>query len=172
MKRHLLTFITLLAAAPLTAGEKKIPNKLIDYQGFMKTAEQVGKLRESRRITEAEFIKLSGEPNTVIYDARSKDKYDMVHIKGAIHLSLTDVTADDLAKVLPDKSARILIYCNNNFLNEPVAFASKCAITSLNIYTFNTLHAYGYTNVYELGPLLDIQKTKLPLEGTRVKVVK
>jgi hypothetical protein len=59
----------------------------------------------------------------------------------------------------------VLIYCNNNFENEPEAFPSKFARASLNIYTFNTLYSYGYTNVYELGPLLDITKSKLPFEG-------
>jgi hypothetical protein len=39
---------------------------------------------------------------------------------------------------------------------------------SLNLYTFNTLYSYGYTNVYELGPLIEIQKSMLPFEGTSV----
>jgi hypothetical protein len=88
--------------------------------------------------------------------------------KGAVHLDLTNATAADLAKVIPDKSTRILIYCNNNFLNEPTALASKAPPTSLNIYTFNTLYGYGYKNVYELGPLLDIKTSIIPFEGTLV----
>jgi hypothetical protein len=28
-----------------------------------------------------------------------------------------------------------------------------------------TLHTYGYTNVYELGPLLDVKTSRLPFEG-------
>jgi hypothetical protein len=35
---------------------------------------------------------------------------------------------------------------------------------SLNIYTFNVLHSYGYTNVYELGPLIDIRAARIPFE--------
>jgi hypothetical protein len=27
----------------------------------------------------------------------------------------------------------------------------------------------GYENIYELGPLLDVNKTKLPFEGTEIK---
>ena len=32
----------------------------------------------------------------------------------------------------------------------------------------NVLHAYGYTNVYELGPLIDIKKSKIEFEGSKV----
>lgn len=151
-----------------TAFAAEIPNRLIDYEGFMRDAKKVEVLRQQRRVTEEDFQKLASEKETIVYDARTKDKYDLLHIKGAKHLALTDVTADELAKVFPAKSTRILIYCNNNFLNEPRAFASKAAPASLNIYTFNTLYSYGYTNVYELGPLIDIRKTKLVMEGTGV----
>ena len=112
------------------------------------------------------FYPLAG---TIIYDARSDDKYARLHIKGARHLSFTEITADNLAKVFPTKSTRILIYCNNNFMNSPKNFAAKAATASLNIHTFNTLFNYGYTNVYELGPLLDIRRARIPFEGTEWK---
>ena len=144
------------------------PNRNIDYTGFLANAVQVGKLRVERRVSEQDFIEMSREPDTIILDARSDSKYQLLHIKGARHLSLTDVTAAELAKVIPSKETRILIYCNNNFLNEPVAFASKIPAASLNLYTFNTLISYGYTNVFELGPMIDISKSKLPFAGTKI----
>lgn len=171
MKTILLT-VLLFAALALQAADQRIPNRLINYDGFMKNAGEVAKLRERRRITEDEFIKMAAEPGTIVYDARSNSKYEKLHIQGAKHLSLPDVTAEELAKIIPDKNTRILIYCNNNFLNQPEAFPGKCAPASLNIYTFNTLHSYGYTNVYELGPLIDFEKTKLPFEGTKASVTK
>jgi len=171
MKTILLPIIT-FAAFALHAADKKIPNRLIDYQAFQKGAAEVEKLREQRRVTEEEFIRMAAEPGTVIYDARSDAMFARLHVKGAKHLSLPDVTAEELAKIIPDKTTRILIYCNNNFLNEPGAFPTKSAPASLNIYTFNTLHSYGYDNVYELGPLIDFKKTKLPFERTRVPVSK
>ena len=167
-----IPFIIALAATSLSAADKQIPNRLIDYDGFMKNAAEVAKIREQHRVTEEQFIKMAAEPGTVIYDARSDDKYKLLHIKGAKHLSLTSTTAEELAKLFPDKSVRILIYCNNNFFNEPLALASKAPPASLNIYTFNTLFSYGYRNVYELGPLLDITKSKIPFEGTRIIPVK
>jgi phage shock protein E len=39
----------------------------------------------------------------------------------------------------------------------------KMAVSSLNLSTYVSLHSYGYTNVYELAPLLDPAKTKLTL---------
>jgi phage shock protein E len=111
---------------------------------------------------------MAAQPGTVVFDARSDDKYAKLHIKGAKHLSFTEITADNLAKVFPTKSTCILIYCNNNFLNAPETFASKAAPASLNIHTFNTLFNYGYTNVYELGPLIDFKKAKLTFEGTQL----
>ncbi len=50
-----------------------------------------------------------------------------------------------------------------------VAFAGKSAAVALNISTFVSLTAYGYTNAWELGPFLDVKKTKIVFEGTEVK---
>jgi hypothetical protein len=110
---------------------------------------------------------MAGQPRTIIFD--SDDKYQKLHIKGARHLSFPEITEPELAKVFPAKPTRILIYCNNNFLNAPDTFASKAPSASLNIHTFNTLVSYGYTNGYELGPLLDIRKTRILFEGRQVR---
>jgi hypothetical protein len=151
------------------AATNNIPNRLIDYDAFLASAGEVGRLREQHRVTEEQFIEMSAAPGTIIFDARSDDKYTRLHIKGARHLSFPEITEAELARVLPTKSTRILIYCNNNFLNAPNTFATKAPTASLNIHTFNTLYNYGYTNVYELGPLLDIRKTKLQFEGTDLR---
>lgn len=93
----------------------------------------------------------------------------MRHIRGAVSLPFTDFTAESLARVIPAKNTRVLIYCNNNFLGAPVSLASKAAPASLNISTYIALATYGYTNIYELAPLLDVATTKLPFEGTEVQ---
>ena len=87
-------------------------------------------------------------------------------MRGAKNLSLPDITEQELAQIIPSKSTRILIYCNNNFTNVPGAFPAKNLAASLNVYTMNVLFAYGYTNVYELGPLIDIRKSIIPFERT------
>jgi hypothetical protein len=158
---------SLLCLFAVGAGAQEIPNPLIDYPGFQEQVSLVGALREQRRITEDEFIRMAAEPGTIVLDARSTEMFRLLHVKGARNLSLPDFTEEDLARVIPSKTTRVLIYCNNNFLNSPDPFRTKAIVASLNIYTFNVLHSYGYTNVYELGPLLDVKKTKLKFEGSR-----
>jgi len=149
------------------ASAAEIPNPLIDYGQFAHNVFVVGTIRETRRVSEDTFIRLASDPATVILDARSRQKFDLLHVKGAKNLSLPDITAEELARIIPGKDTRILIYCNNNFTNEPEAFPSKTISASLNVYTFNVLYSYGYTNVFELGPLIDINESRLEFEGTR-----
>jgi phage shock protein E len=162
-KQSVATFLMLFAGlAP--AGD--IPNELIDYRAFKENVALVGALREDRRVTEEEFIRMSADRKTVILDARSSEKFALLHIKGATNLSFPDMTAAELARIIPSRETRILIYCNNNFLNEPGAFPSKAIAASLNVHTINALYAYGYTNVYELGPLIDVRHAKIEFEGS------
>jgi Rhodanese-like domain len=145
--KTLQVFTIVLAATCfcVQAKEALISNRMIDYQGFLENASAVGKLRQEHRITEAEFVRMAAEPGTIIFDARSDSKFSLLHVKGARHLPLPDVTVTELARIIPDKSSRILIYCNNNFQNESRALPGKMATASLNLYTFNTLYSYGTT---------------------------
>ena len=163
MKAILLSAVLML---PLSAEQGTIPNPAINYQEFARLTTELAPVREKHRVTEEQFIAMAAEPGTIVFDARTTDKFEITHVRGARHLPFTDFTEEALAKVIPDKNTRILIYCNNNFDNEPVAFARKGAVVSLNIQTFINLHAYGYKNVYELGPLLDVWTTKIPLVKT------
>ena len=86
-------------------------------------------------------------------------------MRGALNLSFPDLTVDSLAATVPDKNARILIYCNNNFSGAEGAFPSKLASASLNLPTYVALYDYGYKNVYELGPLIDVAATAIAFEG-------
>jgi len=163
MKRLLLLALTSFCLVPIACAQRKagIANPAIDMQGYLRVAAEAAEHRESRRLTEADFIRMSREPGTVILDARSREKYNELHIKGAINLSFPDITVESLAGMLPNKNARILIYCNNNFVGAQEAFPSKIAVASLNLSTYISLYSYGYRNVYELGPLLDIKTSKL-----------
>ena len=151
-------FVSLAVACPRAA---EIPNPAIRYDQFLKLSRELEPVRAKHRVTEEDFIKMSAEPGTVILDARSKDRYERIHVKGAVHLAFTDFTEEALHQVIPDKATRILIYCNNNFENEVVAFPRKMAAASLNLSTYVTLYTYGYRNVYELGPKLDPAASKL-----------
>ena len=157
----------LLLTVSVFASGRQTDNPAIDMDGFLRDAATAAEARELRRLTEDEFLAMSREPGTIVLDARSRDKFDERHVKGAVSLPFTDFTAAALARVIPTKETRILIYCNNNFLNDERAFAEKAIRASLNLSTWVALHTYGYDNVYELGPRLDVGTTKIALVGTR-----
>jgi hypothetical protein len=159
--------LLLILSATLAGAQSKKPvdNPAIDMEGYLRVAGEAAAHRESRRLSEEEFIRMSREPGTIVLDARSRDKYAMLHVDGAINLSFPDITIESLARVLPDRKARILIYCNNNFRYLERAFPTKAPDMSLNLSTYIALYGYGYRNVYELGPLLDGATTKLELVG-------
>jgi len=165
--RQSLLILTILSIATVAIAQNKAPivNPNIDMQGYLKAAAEAAQYRESHRLTEDEFIQMSREPGTIVLDARSREKYNELHIKGAINLSFPDITVESLKSTLPDKNARILIYCNNNFTGEQKAFPTKMPVASLNLSTYIALYSYGYHNVYELGPLLDIKTSKLSFES-------
>jgi len=139
-------------------------NPLIDMNSYLRVSQEAAAFRVKHRLTEADFIRMSREPGTVILDARSWEKFEMLHVKGAINLSFPDIAVESLAKTIPDKGTRILIYCNNNFRNAPKPFPTKLGSASLNLSTFIALYNYGYRNVYELGPTLDIHESRLEFE--------
>lgn len=139
-------------------------NPAIDMDGYLRVSREAAQHRETRRVSEAEFIRMSREPGTVILDARSREKFEELHVAGAINLPFPDIAIESLKATIPDKTTRILIYCNNNFANAEGPFPAKIARASLNLSTYIALYSYGYRNVYELGPLIDIRTSALPFE--------
>ena len=109
--RRLLGFLVALAPA----AHADTGNALIDYDGFARSVAEVRQLREARRIPEAQFMRMAAEPGTVVLDARSERLYRLRHVKGAVNLGFPEFTRETLARAIPTKDTRVLIYCNNNF---------------------------------------------------------
>ncbi len=170
MRRNVILAVLTASAAVLAtvrAGADDRPalsNPAIDMKGYLEVSREAAKVRGSHRVTEEQFLEMAAQPGTVILDARSRDKFDELHVKGAVNLPFPDIA---VASLMPNKATRILIYCNNNFSGAEGPFPTKMAKASLNLSTFISLYTYGYTNVYELGPQRDVKLSKLPLEGTR-----
>lgn len=158
-------------------------HSLVDFDAFEKLAAEVRLHRQSRLITLDSFLKLSKEKKVLILDTRSESMYNAKHIQGAIHLNFSDFTQANLARLIPDPNTKILIYCNNNFKNDQIFFASKmiqpgrATIASdnekpltlaLNIPTYINLYGYGYKNVYELSELVSVTDPRIKFEGTNV----
>jgi len=141
----------------------------IDYPGFTKLTSEAEEHRKTHIVSMEEFNKMSKERGVIILDTRSKAAYDMKHVKGAVHLNFSDFTEGKLAKVIPSKNTKVLIYCNNNIDKDEYYFARKSMPLALNIPTFINLYGYGYKNVYELGALVPTTFSALEFDGTSVK---
>ena len=163
-------FVALVLAATLVPSARAaepphLANPTIDMAGHLRVSAEAARHRRTRRVSEADFIRMSRQPGTLVLDARSREKYDELHVKGAVNLSYPDIGFESLRRLIPDKQTRILIYCNNNFREGVPAFPTKSLHSSLNLSTFVALYDYGYRNVYELAPLLDVGTSRLEFEG-------
>jgi phage shock protein E len=172
MKKYLMAGAIALIIAQSAGAQTSVPNPEIDYPGFRREVQRVESIREARRLTEAQFLKAMAEPGVILLDARSPQRFRMRHIKGAVNLDFTEFTAAELSRIIPNKNTKILIYCNNNFSQSLESFPTKIAPASLNLSTYVSLSTYGYTNIYELGPTLNVRESVLPFEGTEIAVIK
>ena len=94
-----------------------------------------------KTLSMAEGIEMAkGNPKAVIVDVRHDDEYKAGHIPGALLLTLEKITKESAAKVLPDKSQMIFIYCRSGRRSKIAA---------------NKLLELGYTNLIEFGGILD-----------------
>lgn len=176
------TYLFLLAITFVSCNsDAQVPPSKVDFDAFEKLTTEVKSYRKDRLIPWTTFQKYSKDEKTIILDTRSKEMYDRKHVKGAIHLNFSDFTQDNLAQIIPSEDTRILIYCNNNFDNDGINFASKIYIPkkvsqskgktitlALNIPTFINLYGYGYKNVYELSELVSVFDERVVFEGTDV----
>jgi phage shock protein E len=160
MRAKVLIIIASLAGSPAYAQANGSP--LIDYDGYSALTTQVAPVRQQRLIPLAEFQTRAAKSDVLVLDARSAQAFAEGHIKGAVNLPLPDFTADALAEVIganPDRE--ILIYCNNNFINNVRPVVTKRVELALNIQTFINLYGYGYHNVFELGEAVDMNKAEV-----------
>ena len=140
---------------PAFAEPPAAANPQIDYDGFLAKAVAVQPVRETRLLSWEEFAERARQDGALLLDARSERAFAQGHIAGAVNLPFSDFTDAALAAVIGDDPTRpIYIYCNNNFTDNRTPIVTKRVDVALNIQTFINLHAYGYTNVWELGEAL------------------
>lgn len=174
----LCTIAVAYSCTKINAAESmNYPKALANYGDFKELVGQVEQYRQQRLVSLSDFLRMQKEPNTVVLDTRSANRYAARHLKGAISLPFTDFTQANLARLVPDANTRILIYCNNNFMGDQVNFATKTASPSaannhtpvtlaLNIPTYINLYGYGYRNIYELDELVNMTDSRVQFEGT------
>ena len=153
MKTFIIIFTTLLftgfeslsqaqntAPATETASYPKSKVSFTDFENLMGEVKDV---RSARLISFKQLQAFQAEPNTVLLDARSRDRFRERHLSGAVNLPYTDFTEDNLKKIVPDPNTRILIYCNNNFEGDEVSFAGKgLRLSSKDIKRLNSNTLY------------------------------
>lgn len=156
-----LAFAAPAFAAPPAQPAVQRDNPLIDYPGFRRLASEVQPYRQSRLIDWAEFDRRRGQRGVLVLDARSESAYRRGHIAGAVNLPLPDFNATSLQRFIGRSDRPILIYCNNNFLNDAEPVLTKVRPLALNIQTFIHLVGYGYRNVRELNDVVDFNDPRI-----------
>ncbi|MBR9808552.1 MAG: rhodanese-like domain-containing protein [Alphaproteobacteria bacterium] len=142
----ILTLATFIGCGLLAQAQED----QVDYDGFAALTDKVSAYRATRLIDLETFNQMKAEDGTLILDTRSQAAYLMGHIDGAVHLNFSDFTDAKLAETIPSKATRILIYCNNNFVDDVAPVPVKRMELALNVPTFINLYGYGYQNIYEL----------------------
>ena len=125
MKKMLL----LVLAAVLAISAVCFAQSPANAEGYQKITPQQAKARMT-------------EPGVIVLDVRMQQEYDAGHIANAVLLPLPLIEAGDaeVARVLPDKDAEILVYCRSG---------RRSAIAA------NALINMGYTNVLDFGGIND-----------------
>jgi phage shock protein E len=161
MVRNVLLSLA-VAFAPLAAAAETPPTpSRVDYAGFVLLTADLQADRAAHLVSLDRFWAMAGEGDTLILDARSRDAFARGHIAGAVNLPFTDFTVQSLAGAIGDPHRRLLIYCNNNFVNNTDPVVTKQVRLALNIQTFINLHGYGYGNVYELSEAVDFNDPRV-----------
>ncbi len=170
MNINQIIVLTLLTPLLMFSQKKeKLQKSKVDFESFLEISEEVLEYRQFRLIPLDQFLDFSEESGTIILDTRSEAAYNQKHLKGAVHLNFSDFTEKKLSKLIPDKTTKILIYCNNNIGGDTLNFPTKILPMALNIPTFINLYGYGYKNVYELASLVPIQDKRLEFAGTEAE---
>ena len=93
-----------------------------------------------RQISMEEAVTMMAEETDyIILDVRRADEYASGHIPGAIHVANESIGTAEIPE-LPDKNQLILVYCRSGNRSKQAA---------------RKLVALGYTNIVEIGGILD-----------------
>lgn len=167
MKQHIILMAALALSASATFASEpassppQLPANAVDYQGFSTLVEELAPIRSERLISLDTFLEYAADDDTIILDARSADAFAAGHIAGAVNLPFADFTQEKLDKLIGDPKKRILIYCNNNFVDNIEPVPLKRIELALNIPTFINLYGYGFENIYELNDAISIDDPRI-----------
>lgn len=107
--------------------------------------DMIAPVSEYKKITSEEAKEMIDGEDVIILDVRTPEEYKQGHIEGA--LLLPDYDLEDLAESeLPDKDAKILVYCRSGNRSRS---ASKVLINMgyTEVYDFGGINNWGYDTV-------------------------
>jgi len=108
--------------------------------GFVLICNNGGSEMKYKKITHVEAKKIMDtEKDIIILDVRTPEEFADSYIDGAINIPNEQIK-DSLLEQIPDKSAKILVYCRSGRRSQEAA---------------KKLIKIGYTNVYDFGGLID-----------------
>lgn len=93
------------------------------------------------KISAEEAHTMMAESNDfILVDVRTDAEYNEAHIEGALLFPNESIDEAAAAQALPDKDARIIVYCRSGRRSAEAA---------------GKLAALGYTGVYDMGGIID-----------------
>ncbi len=107
----------------------------------------------------SEFLKIRKKPEVIVADLRPLESYKLGHVTGAIHLG-SDITAELLSTVAPDRKTHIVVYCTNSIMPTRMVSLTDVALPQIALL--------GYANVWMLDPIWRNPKNdpkSLPWDG-------
>ena len=116
--------------------------------GFLKLVNEAKSRVEEIDLAGYQQLRASGEPHVLI-DTREDSEWAAGHVAGAVHLS-KGVIERDIETMIPDKDAKLVLYCGGGFRSALVA---------------DNLRQMGYTHPISLdGGWKALKDSGIPLE--------
>ena len=124
--------------APL---ETKVYNITVDKRGKITMSENENVKLTYKSVSMDEGLKMMADSSDyILLDVRRPDEFAAGHIPGAILFTNELMTLEDAEKLLPNKEQRIFVYCRSGRRSKEAS---------------QKLVDYGYSNVIEIGGILD-----------------
>ncbi len=121
--------------------EKKIFAINVDEKGKITMKENQNIKLTYKSVSMDEGLKMMADSNDyILLDVRRPDEFAAGHIPGAILFTNELMTKEDAEKLLPNKNQQIYVYCRSGRRSKEAS---------------QKLVDYGYSNVFEIGGILE-----------------
>lgn len=133
MKRYFLIFCAIIMLLSGCAQQEKT----VPFTNDQEISDSETRLYQ--KITAEEAKAIINAEDVIVLDVRTGEEYQAGHIEGSVLLSNTEIK-EKAHVVLPDKNAKILIYCRSGNRSAQAA---------------KLLLEMGYTDIYDFGGIID-----------------